>query len=188
MANNPDRASYFPAIEKKHGQPMSYWFAVMEELSDKKYPEQIAYLRENHGFSQAHANALVMYSRGSKSAHRVGSFDQYLEPLDEDQVKTIRSVFDTIQKTYPDLELVIAWNKPILKVDGKYIFGVAAQKNYILLAPFDGEVIEQFRSRLAGYKVNKKTFQIPSDWDVDERLLLDMVQASLATSGVVTGP
>ena len=26
MATNPDRSSYFPAIEKKYGQPMSYWF------------------------------------------------------------------------------------------------------------------------------------------------------------------
>lgn len=39
----------------------------MAELVDQKYPEQIAHLRENYGFAQAHANALVMYSRGSKS-------------------------------------------------------------------------------------------------------------------------
>ena len=56
---HPDRESYFPAIEKKHGLPMSYWFDQMKEIGDKKYLEQIAYLRENHGFSQAHANALV---------------------------------------------------------------------------------------------------------------------------------
>jgi hypothetical protein len=55
MATNPDRASYFPAIEKKYGQPMSYWFDQMDEIADRKYPEQIAFLRENHGFSQAHA-------------------------------------------------------------------------------------------------------------------------------------
>ena len=65
MAHNPDRASYFPAIEKKYGQPMAYWFDVMAELAERTYPEQISYLRENHGFTQAHANALVMYSRGS---------------------------------------------------------------------------------------------------------------------------
>ena len=70
MATNPDRASYFPAIEKRYGQPMSYWFDQMDEIKDAKYPEQIAYLKENHGFSQTHANALVMYCRGSKSAHR----------------------------------------------------------------------------------------------------------------------
>ncbi|MGA1594869.1 MAG: DUF4287 domain-containing protein, partial [Ilumatobacteraceae bacterium] len=51
-----DRSEYFPAIERRYGQPMSHWFSVMEELADQRYPEQIAFLRENHGFSQAHAN------------------------------------------------------------------------------------------------------------------------------------
>ena len=70
MAANPDRSSYFPAIEKKYGQPMSYWFDQMDQIKDRKYQEQIDFLRENHGFSQAHANALVMYSRGSTSSRR----------------------------------------------------------------------------------------------------------------------
>ena len=69
-ARDPQRASHFPAIEKKHGQPMSYWFGVMAELEARKYPEQMAYLQENHGFSRAHANALIMHSRGSTSSRR----------------------------------------------------------------------------------------------------------------------
>ena len=56
------RESHFPAIEKKYGESMKYWFAVMKKVEGKKYPEQIAHLRENFGFSQTHANALVMYS------------------------------------------------------------------------------------------------------------------------------
>ena len=55
------RDSHFPAIEKKYGEKMSYWFKVMEKIVDRKYPEQIDHLRENYGFSQAHANALVMF-------------------------------------------------------------------------------------------------------------------------------
>lgn len=65
-----DREKFFPLIEKKYGEKMAYWFAVMKKLEGKKYPEQVAYLRENYGFSQAHANAVVMYSRGSISSKR----------------------------------------------------------------------------------------------------------------------
>ena len=61
---------------------MTYWFDEMTKISDRKYPEQIAYLRENHGFSQAHANALVLYSRGSKSAKRCHTIEEYLAPFD----------------------------------------------------------------------------------------------------------
>jgi uncharacterized protein YdhG (YjbR/CyaY superfamily) len=176
MASNPDRASYFPAIEKKYGQPMSYWFDQMSEISDWKYPEQVAYLKENHGFSQAHANALVMYTRGSTSAHRVSTFDEYLEPFGETTQKTVRAIFAAIRAKYRKAEIVIAWNQPMLKLDGHYIFGVMVQKNYILMAPWGG-VLDEFRPRLTEYKVNKKTIQVPLDWKPDKKLLQDMAAA-----------
>jgi uncharacterized protein YdhG (YjbR/CyaY superfamily) len=33
---------------------------------------------------------------------------------------------------------------------------------------------------LTDYKVNKKTFAVPNDWRVDEKLLQQMVKATLA--------
>jgi len=59
-----DRSAHFPVIEKKHGGPISLWIECVNDLGKAKYEEQIAFLRENHGFSQAHANALAMYVRG----------------------------------------------------------------------------------------------------------------------------
>ena len=49
----------------------------MKDLADEKYPAQIAFLRENHGFSQAHANALVMYSRGSLTTRKFETPTQF---------------------------------------------------------------------------------------------------------------
>jgi len=50
-AKDPSREAHFPLIEKKYGEQMKYWFKVMATIKDKKYPEQIAHLRENYGFS-----------------------------------------------------------------------------------------------------------------------------------------
>ena len=180
MATNPDRSSYFPAIEKKYGQPMSYWFDQMDEIADSKYPEQIAFLRENHGFSQAHANALVMYSRGSKSAHRVATVDEYLEPFDATKQATVRAILKAITSKNPKMELVIAWNQPMLKLDGHYIFGVTVLTNHILMAPWSKDVLAEFAPRLVNYKVNKKTIQVPVDWKPDVKLLRDMAAARVA--------
>ena len=177
---NSDRDSFFPAIEKKYGQPMSYWFERMAELSGTKYPEQIAYLKESRGFSQAHANALVMYSRGSKSAKRFATIDDYLAQFDTVKEKTVRSIFKAITSEYPKLELVIAWNQPMLKIDGQYIFGVSVLKKYILLAPLSKQVLEKFAPKLTGYVVNKKTIQVPVDWKPDAKLLLAITKARLA--------
>ena len=174
------RESHFPAIEKKYGESMKYWFAVMKKVEGKKYPEQIAHLRENYGFSQAHANALVKYSRGSKSSKRFDNPSDYYKTIDPNQVKTIKAIFKAITKKYPNLELVIAWNQPMLKIDTRYVFGVSVTKKYILMAPWSTKVIKHFTPKLADYTVNKKTIAIPNDWKVDEKLLQQMVKARLA--------
>ena len=158
---------------------MKYWFGVMKEIADRKYPEQIAFLKEEHGFSQVHANALVMYSRGSKSSRRFDGFDDFLKKHDAVKQKTAKKIFRVIQKKYPKLELVIAWNQPMLKMGSSYLFGVSVLKNHILLAPFNAKVLDSMKKELAEYKVNKKTVQVPVDWKVDEKLLLKMIARNL---------
>lgn len=172
---SPERDSYFPAIEKKYGQPMSYWFDQMGERSDWKYAEQLAFLKEEHGFSQTHANALVMYCRGSKTTRKFNSLDDYLEPFDQTKRTTVHSIFKAIMSKYPKLELVIAWNQPMLKLGNQYVFGLSVHTKHILLAPTNSHVLEQFNARLTSYEVNKKTFKVPVDWKVDKKLLQDIV-------------
>lgn len=180
MAHNPDRESFFPKIEKKHGQPMKYWFQVMKDIEDWKYPEQVAYLKEEHGFSQAHANALVMFSRGSKSSKRFNTMDDFLKNEDATKKKTVKAIFKAIQSKYPKTELVIAWNKPMLKYEDQYIFGVAISTNHILLAPFDAAILKKMEPKLKDYEVLKKTVRVPVDWKVDEKLLQSMAKEAIS--------
>lgn len=175
-----DRTKYWPLIEKRYGEKMSYWFKQMEKVKGKKYPEQIAFLKENYGFSQAHANALVMYTRGSATSQRVSSLTQFLESATPEQKKTVKAIFAGLKKKFPSLDLVIAWNQPMLKKGDDYVFGLSLTKGYILIAPFRAEVIKAHSKRLTGYKVNKKTIQVPSDWKVDTILLNGLVKDCLA--------
>ena len=179
-ASKKERSAHFPKIEAKYGQPMRFWFGVMKEISDRKYPEQIAFLREEHGFSQAHANALVMYSRGSLSAKRFETPAQYFKTLEPKQATKVRAILKAITSKYPDLELVIAWNQPMLKLGDHYVFGVSTAKNHILFAPWSQEVLEKFRPKMADLDVKKKTISVPNDWKVDEKLLQAMVKARIA--------
>jgi uncharacterized protein YdhG (YjbR/CyaY superfamily) len=174
-----DRTLYFPKIEAKYGQPMRYWHSVMKEISDLKYPQQIAYLKQEHGFSQTHANALVMYSRGSKTTRRFDDLAGFLAQQDPAKAKTVKKIFKVIQMKYPKLELVIAWNQPMLKLGSQYLFGVSVAKNHVLIAPFNTDVLKAMERELADYKVNKKTVQVPVDWKVDEKLLHKMIRLNL---------
>ncbi|MBM3656605.1 MAG: DUF4287 domain-containing protein [Phycisphaerae bacterium] len=158
---------------------MSYWFLVMKEIADLKYPQQIAFLKQEHGFSQAHANALVMYSRGSKSSRRFDDLDGYLRGHDGVKSETMKKIFGVIQKKYPKLELVIAWNQPMFKLGDEYLFGASILKNHILIAPWNASILLAMKEDLEGYKVNKKTIQVPIDWKVDEGVLIKMIKLNI---------
>jgi uncharacterized protein YdhG (YjbR/CyaY superfamily) len=174
-----DRTRFFPAIERKHGGPMSIWFDRIRELGDAKYPEQIADLRENHGFSQAHANALVMFMRQSPTSKRFTTTDQFFAAIDPQAAATAKAIFASIVDEHPELELVMAWNHPMLRVDGKYVIGLSVAKRHLLVNPFSGDVLAQFTEALAGYEVNKKTFKVPLDWEIDTKLLGAIARARL---------
>ena len=174
-----DRTRFFPAIEKKHGGPISLWIERLNDLGEAKYPEQIAFLRENHAFSQAHANALVMYVRGSETSKRFKNPTEFFASVDPVAAKTAKEVFAVITAKYPYLELVIAWNQPMLRLDTQYIIGLSVAKSHITLNPFSTVVLESFAEKLSKYDVNKKTFKVPLDWDVNSTLLRGLVAARL---------
>ena len=67
----------------------------------------------------------------------------------------------------------------MLKSGTNYVFGVSVAKNHILIAPFNAKVLTSMGKELEGYKVNKKTVQVPVDWKVDEKVLLKMISLNL---------
>ncbi len=180
MAKDSLREAHFPAIEKKYGEKMAYWFKVMAKLEGKKYPEQIAHLKENYGFSQAHANALVMYSRGSESSQRFATPSEFYKSVTPQQAKTMKAIFKAITTKFPELELVIAWNQPMVKFEKHYIFCASASTKHVLIAPWDQKVLQQFAPKFKEGNALKKTIQLPNDWDVDAKLIQAMIKASLA--------
>jgi len=175
-----DRAQYFPAIERQHGGPITMWLERLADLGDAKYPEQIAYLCENHGFSRTHANALVMYSRSSPSSKRFRSPDDYFSSLDPAAATTAKAIFATVTTSFPELDLVIAWNQPMLRWTGQYVLGLSAAKQHLLLNPFSADVLTKLADRLTTYHVNKRTVRVPVEWEIDKELLRAMATARLA--------
>jgi len=175
-----ERSAHFPRIEKKHGRPVAYFLKQLASLRSDKYQDQIDLLRERHGFSREHANAVVMYHRGSTSSKRHADPKQYLATLDAATARTVKAIFRAVQAKHKGLGLVIAWNQPMLRSGTAYVFGVSVSKNHITLNPFSKAVMDQFRPALAKYSPLKYTFKVPVDWKVDTPLLQKMATARLA--------
>ena len=108
------------------------------------------------------------------------SVNEYLAAHDATKAKTLKSVIDFILAEFPELKSKISWTVPTIYLNGKYVFGVAAYKNHLTLAPWSPTVIENFQARLEKYVVFKNCFQISVDWAIDKKLVKDLVRARLA--------
>jgi uncharacterized protein len=178
MAENAgDRSNFFPAIEAKHGEAISHWLDLIETSGETSYPQQIALLREGHGFSRAHANAVVMWFRGSTSSQRYRDPEHFFESLDPAPRATITKIFEEIRTKRPNLELVIAWNQPMLRLGGQYVIGVSVAAKHLTINPFSQIALDRASDLLADYVVNTHTFRVPIGWDVDTAVLDVLVQA-----------
>jgi uncharacterized protein len=125
-----------------------------------------------------------------KKSPKFNSVEDYLvsqesEPDGQTKAKTLRSVIDFILSEFPALEAKISWNVPTIHRNGKYVFGMAAYKNQLTLAPWSPRIIENFKrpsrtgGRLGKYVVFENCFQIPVDWKLDKKLITDLVRARL---------
>lgn len=54
-------ASYFPSIEKKYGQPIDHWLALLAAQPPMKHMELVNWLKSEHALGHGHANALVAH-------------------------------------------------------------------------------------------------------------------------------
>jgi uncharacterized protein YdhG (YjbR/CyaY superfamily) len=173
------RSSYFPAIERKHGRPVEEWLDELAALGDVSYSEQMSLLQGVHGFSRTHANALVMYARGSTSARRFDDPESYFRELGGGREQTARAIIAAVVGDFPELELVIAWNQPMLRCGTDYVFGLSAATNHLLIASWGG-ISETVAAHLGGLTANKKTIRVPVGWEIDVELLRLMVSERLA--------
>ena len=177
-----DRSRHFPAIEKKHGKPASHWLGLLARSKATSYPDQMALLQEKHGFSRTHANALVMIHRGSATSKRHGNWEDWLGALGPEQRRAAARVLADLAKGFPHAERVIAWNQPMLRVDGAYLFGVSASRGHLSFNPMSTDVIAGFSEDLEerGYRVTRHIFTVPLGEDVHLPLVRRMVRSRLA--------
>ena len=119
-------------------------------------------------------------------SQKFNSVEEYLASQDPAKETTLRSVIDLILTEFPELESKISWNVPTIHRNGKYVAGVCAYKHHLTFSPWSPRVIEEFKGpsrtggRLGRFVVKKNCFQIPVDWEIDRKLIKDLVRARLA--------
>ncbi|WOO87785.1 YdeI/OmpD-associated family protein [Mollicutes bacterium LVI A0039] len=105
----------------------------------------------------------------------------YFEKVsDEEHRRKTVEMYNKLVEIDEDLNILYAWNNPMIKYKETFICGVSVAKAHITMA-FDSEALEFFRERIVGcgYGLNLKTFTIKYTQDIDFELLSEMVRFSI---------
>ena len=170
-----DRSAYFEAIEAKHGVPVDVWLDRLKDCGESAYPAQMAFLRDRYGFSRTHANAVVMWFRGSTTSQRFDKPENYFQSIEPPKASLMKRIFAEVLAMRADAELVIAWNQPMVRTGTSYVLGVSASKAHLTINPFSANALAAASRYLTGLVVNKHTFQVPLDWEVSAELIQVLV-------------
>lgn len=118
---------------------------------------------------------------------RYANLDEYYASIDAGKADLIKRILDTVMADFPQIEAKVAWNQPVLYLDGakfgtsnKYVAGMSSASKWLLYNPFSKTIMDDFADRLSGYHTMLHTFRVPLDWEPDRKLLHDLTVARLA--------
>jgi hypothetical protein len=61
-------AFYFPSIQKRYGEPVSYWLDLIGSSELTKHKALVDWLKSEHGLGHGHATALVGHALAQRRA------------------------------------------------------------------------------------------------------------------------
>ncbi|UBH13228.1 iron chaperone [Macrococcus armenti] len=108
-------------------------------------------------------------------------FGQYLEDVaDQDKIAKLKSIFDFVERNFPELERVFKWNTPMYTHHDTFILGISYAKAHITIAP-ENITMEKFKDEIeaAGYSQTKGLFRIKWADEIDFSLIERIIQFNI---------
>lgn len=103
------------------------------------------------------------------------AYEAFVQKASSPHREKLVELVDSISRAFPELERLIAWNIVHFRLGSDYVLGIDVLKKALWLHPFQEQVLVEFRDRLNGYHVTRKSFQIPLDQDTDFALVNDII-------------
>lgn len=112
---------------------------------------------------------------------KYNTLPEYLASIDDpENVQKLEDLINWALKEFPQLELRIAWNQPMLTDHGTFIMAFSAAKKHLGVS-IEKEPLEIHRDEIhdAGYTSSKMMFQMPWDKEWNKKLLAKLIQSNI---------
>jgi uncharacterized protein YdhG (YjbR/CyaY superfamily) len=104
----------------------------------------------------------------------------YFETIPNPEHQTIlRNLIDWTLQEFPELDLEIKWNQPMLLDHGTFILGFSVATNHFNIAP-EKQILDRFETEIKqDYVLKKKLFSIKWNQDINYHLLRVIIAATM---------
>jgi len=118
----------------------------------------------------------------------IDDFQTFLNDIVEPGKKEkMESIFNYIEKNFPNLKEEIKWNQPMYSDHGTFIIGFSIAKGHIAVAPEEVTIsIFENEIKKAGYSYTKGLFRIKWADQVDFNLLYKIIEYNIIDKRDVT--
>lgn len=110
----------------------------------------------------------------------MGTIDDYLAGLDDDDRAVIAHVYDVARAHVPDTEQGTSYGMPALLHRGKALIAVMRTKKHIAVYPFSGLVPAAAASALEGFDVDKGTIRFQPEKPLPDDAIRAVLDARVA--------
>lgn len=105
----------------------------------------------------------------------MGTIDDYLESLGDDDRAAIEGVYRIAAEAVPDAVQGTGYRMPALLLDGKALLSVMRTKNHLGVYPFSADAVAAVRSRLDGFDVSTGTIRFTREHPIPDDVVRDLV-------------
>ncbi|WP_125607021.1 iron chaperone [Lapidilactobacillus bayanensis] len=112
---------------------------------------------------------------------KYNTLKEFLDAIpDPEHAAKLADLIAWIQREFPNLQLRIAWNQPMLTDHGTFIIGFSVAKAHMAVAVED-KALAKFLPEInaTGYSNTKKLFQIPWTADINQDLFRKLIQFNI---------
>ena len=105
----------------------------------------------------------------------MGTIDDYLATLGEQDRDAVARVYRIATDAVPDVEQGTGYRMPALLLNGKALLSVKRTKTHLGVYPFSADAVAAVRARLDGFDVSTGTIRFSVERPLPEDVIRDLV-------------
>ncbi|WP_243291546.1 DUF1801 domain-containing protein [Bacillus sp. FJAT-47783] len=101
--------------------------------------------------------------------------DEYLAQLPKERMDALQKLRNMIHEHVPNVEETIKYKMPTFELNGKPIFSIASQKQYVSFYVMDISLLDPFRHELKTFNLGKSCIRFKKESEIPFHIIENII-------------